>query len=98
MWYTIICEDVENSLSLRKSVRSAHLQRLQKLSDQGQLLTAGPHPAIDSQDPGENGFTGSLVIAEFVSQEAAQHWANEDPYVAAGVFSKVVVKPYKKVF
>lgn len=98
MWYAILCEDVEDSLPLRQSVRPDHLQRLQKLQDQGRLLTAGPYPAIDGENPGDNGFTGSLIIAEFASQKIAQNWADADPYVKAGVFSKVVVKPYKKVF
>ncbi|GAC20980.1 YciI family protein [Paraglaciecola arctica] len=97
MWYVIYSEDIENSLSLRKQTRAAHLERLQLLSDQGRLLVAGPCPAIDSEDPGEAGFTGSLVIAEFNSLEEAQQWADIDPYALAGVYQKVVVKPYKKV-
>ncbi len=97
MYYAILCEDVDDSLPLRASARPAHLQRLQDLVDQGRLLVAGPHPALDTEDPGDAGFTGSLVIAEFDSLEAATAWADADPYVAAGVFSRVVVKPYKKV-
>ena len=97
MWYVIYSEDVENSLPLRKQTRAAHLERIQLLVDQGRVLVAGPCPAVDSEDPGEAGFTGSLVIAEFASLEAAQKWADTDPYALAGVYQKVVVKPYKKV-
>ena len=97
MWYVIYSEDVENSLPLRKQTRAAHLERIQLLVDQGRVLVAGPCPAIDSEDPGEAGFTGSLVIAEFNSLEEAQQWADTDPYAIAGVYKKVVVKPYKKV-
>ncbi len=97
MYYAILCEDVENSLPLRQQARPAHLERIQQLVDQGRLLVAGPHPALDTEDPGEAGFTGSLIIAEFDSLEAATAWADSDPYVDAGVFSKVTVKPYKKV-
>lgn len=97
MYYAILCEDVDNSLPLRKGARKAHLERLEKLVDEGRLLVAGPHPALDTEDPGEAGFTGSLIIAEFDSLEAATAWADSDPYVDAGVFKKVVVKPYKKV-
>lgn len=97
MYYAIISQDVENSLPLRKQVREQHLERLQTLKQQGRLLVAGPHPAIDSNDPGEAGFTGSLVIAEFDSLEAAKAWADTDPYVAAGVYQHVTVKPFKKV-
>ena len=97
MWYAIISRDIENSLPLRKEARPAHLERLEALKNEGRLLIAGPHPAIDSEDPGEAGFTGSLVVAEFESLEAAQAWADADPYVAAGVYANVVVKPFKKV-
>lgn len=97
MHYAIFCEDVENTMPLRKSARPAHLARLQILADAGRLLAAGPHPAIDAEDPGDAGFTGSLVIAEFESLEAATAWADSDPYVDAGVFSKITVKPYKLV-
>lgn len=97
MLYAIISEDIANSLALRKQARSGHLARLQQLQQQGRLVIAGPHPAIDSEDPGEAGFSGSLVVAEFASLEAAQSWADDDPYVAAGVYQKVIIKPYKKV-
>lgn len=96
--YAIICEDEADSLEKRISVRPAHLQRLQDLQDQGRLFTAGPHPAIDSSDPGEAGFTGSLILAEFDSLAAARQWADEDPYLDAGVYERVTVKPFKKVF
>ncbi|KIE20053.1 BolA family transcriptional regulator [Vibrio sinaloensis] len=98
MWYVIFSQDVENSLEKRLSVRPAHLERLQALQDQGRLLTAGPMPAVDSENPAEAGFTGSTVIAEFGSLAEAQSWADADPYVAAGVYEKVIVKPFKKVF
>jgi len=97
MLYAIISEDVANSLPLRKQVRTDHLARLETLKDQGRLILAGPHPAIDSNDPGEAGFTGSLVVADFPSLEAAQDWADADPYIAAGVYASVTVKPFKKV-
>ncbi|MCR9103751.1 MAG: YciI family protein [Gammaproteobacteria bacterium] len=97
MFYAILCEDVDNSLPLRQGARAAHLDRLQTLVDAGRLLVAGPHPALDTEDPGEAGFTGSLIIAEFDSLEAATAWADSDPYVDAGVFRRVVVKPYKRV-
>ncbi len=97
MYYAILCEDVENSLPLRLGARAAHLERLQQLVDAGRLLVAGPHPALDTEAPGEAGFTGSLIIAEFDSLEAATAWADSDPYVDAGVFSRVIVKPYKRV-
>jgi len=97
MYYAIICEDVENSLPTRQKTRPAHLARVQELVDQGRLLAAGPHPALDTGEPGEAGFTGSLIIAEFDSLEAATVWADSDPYVDAGVFSKVTVKPYNVV-
>ncbi|MCV6625819.1 MAG: YciI family protein, partial [Cellvibrionaceae bacterium] len=97
MYYAIISEDVENSLALRQGARADHLARLHELQNQGRLLIAGPHPAIDSEEPGEAGFSGSLVVAEFASLGQAQAWADSDPYMAAGVYAKVVVKPYKKV-
>lgn len=97
MYYAVISEDVENSLPLRAKARPAHIDRLNKLKDEGRLLIAGPHPALDTPDPGDAGFTGSLVVAEFDSLDAAQAWADADPYVKAGVYSKVVVKPYKVV-
>ncbi|MGX5029032.1 YciI family protein [Enterobacter asburiae] len=98
MLYVIYSEDVADSLEKRLSVRPAHLARLQLLQDEGRLLTAGPMPAVDSNDPGAAGFSGSTVIAEFESLETAQAWADADPYVAAGVYAKVTVRPYKKVF
>ncbi|MCX7099499.1 MAG: YciI family protein [Methylococcales bacterium] len=98
MFYAIISEDVADSLEKRLSVRPDHVKRLQDLQDQGRLLLAGPHPAIDTENPGAAGFIGSLVVAEFDSQEAAQLWADADPYNDAGVYAKVTVKPFKKVF
>ncbi|WP_131863456.1 YciI family protein [Biostraticola tofi] len=98
MLYVIYAEDVKDSLEKRLSVRPTHLARLQVLQDQGRLVTAGPMPAIDSNEPGAAGFTGSTVIAEFTSLEAAQAWADADPYVAAGVYKTVTVKPFRKVF
>lgn len=97
MYYAILCEDVADSLDRRMSARPAHLERIRGLVDEGRLFAAGPHPALDTEDPGEAGFTGSLIIAEFDSLEAATAWADSDPYVTAGVFSKVTVKPYKIV-
>lgn len=97
MFYAIISEDVPNSLPLRQGARPAHIARLQQLKEQGRLLLAGPHPAIDCDDPGEAGFSGSLVVAEFPTLEAAQTWADADPYVTAGVYARVTVKPFKKV-
>lgn len=98
MLYMIYSTDVENSLEARKSARPAHLARLQELDDQNRLFTAGPLPAIDSEDPADAGFTGSLLVAEFDSLEAAREWAANDPYIAAGVYDNSVVKPFKKVF
>ena len=97
MWYAIICEDIEDSLEKRRQARPDHLRRLHQLKDEGRLLIAGPHPALDNSDPGPAGFTGSLVVAEFDSLELAQHWADSDPYVEAGVFANVSVKPFNKV-
>jgi uncharacterized protein YciI len=97
MLYAIISEDVANSLDLRKGVRPDHLARLQVLKDAGRLILAGPHPMIDAENPGDAGFSGSLVVAEFSSLEEAESWAAADPYVAAGVYEKVVIKPFKKV-
>lgn len=97
MWYAIIAEDHPNSLEKRLSVRPEHLTRLQALQNEGRLLVAGPHPLVDNEDAGPAGFSGSLIIAEFESLEEAQVWAKEDPYVAAEVYAKVTVKPFKKV-
>jgi uncharacterized protein YciI len=97
MLYAIISEDVADSLPLRTGARSQHIARLQQLRDEGRLKLAGPHPAIDSDDPGTNGFTGSLVVAEFDSLTEAQAWADTDPYVDAGVYANVIVKPFKYV-
>ncbi len=97
MYYVIFSEDVADSSALRKGARPAHLARLQQLKEQGRLLVAGPCPAIDADDPGPAGYTGSAVIAEFPSLEDAQAWADADPYVAAGVYQDVVVKPFKVV-
>ncbi len=97
MYYMIYGEDVENSLALRLSVREQHLARLKALAAQNRLLVAGPLPAIDSEDPGESGFTGSLIIASFNKLADAKSWAEEDPYIKAGVYKNVTVKPYKKV-
>ena len=97
MWYAIISQDVENSLELRAMSRDAHVARLKALVAEGRLLIAGPHPAIDAEDPGAAGFSGSLVVVDFPSLEEAQAWADVDPYVAAGVYAKVIVKPFRKV-
>ena len=97
MLYAIISQDKPGTLEQRLSTRPAHLERLHALQDEGRLLLAGPHPAIDSTDPGEAGFTGSLVVAEFPSLDDAQMWADADPYVTAGVYVQVTVKPFKKV-
>jgi uncharacterized protein YciI len=98
MWYAIIGQDVDDSLEKRMSVRADHIKRLQDLQDEGRMLLAGPNPMIDSEDPGPAGFSGSIIVAEFDSLEAAQAWADADPYLAAGVYEKVTVKPFKKVF
>ncbi|GIU09095.1 YciI family protein [Shewanella glacialipiscicola] len=97
MWYMISAQDVDNSLEKRLAARPAHLERLQALADEGRLLIAGPHPAIDSENPGDAGFSGSLVVADFDSLESAKLWADADPYFAAGVYQSVVVKPFKRV-
>lgn len=97
MLYAIISQDVENSLDKRLSVRPAHVERLQVLKEQGRLILAGPHPAIDNIEPGPSGFTGSLIVAEFASLKEAQKWADNDPYIKAGVYDSVTVKPFKKV-
>lgn len=98
MLYAIIATDEASSLAKRLASRPAHLERLQQLQHEGRLVLAGPHPAIDSEDPGEEGFTGSLIVAEFESLQAATEWADADPYKAAGVYADVTVKPFKKVF
>ena len=97
MWYAIMGSDVENSGSARSSARPGHLARLEALAADGRLLIAGPHPAVDAEDPGAAGFTGSLIVAEFESLEDARQWADADPYVAAGVYDRVDVKPFKRV-
>lgn len=97
MLYSIVAEDIENSLEKRKAARPAHLERLQSLQIEGRLVLAGPNPAIDAEDPGPNGFTGSVVIAEFPSLEDAKKWADADPYIEAGVYASVSVKPFKRV-
>jgi len=97
MLYAVISQDVADSTDKRMSARPAHVERLNALKDQGRLILAGPHPAIDSPDPGSAGFTGSLIVAEFASLEAAQAWADTDPYIAAGVYESVTVKPFNKV-
>ncbi|HET7369365.1 MAG TPA: YciI family protein [Gammaproteobacteria bacterium] len=96
MFYIIVGEDVPDSLDKRASARSAHLERLQTLQEAGRLLLAGPFPAVDSPDPGPSGFTGSLIIAEFDSLDDARRWADADPYVGAGVYANVTVKPFRQ--
>ncbi|MBB5152236.1 hypothetical protein HNR69_001699 [Histophilus somni] len=98
MYYVIFAQDKPDTLALRLSVREQHLERLKQLQAEDRLLTAGPNPAIDDENPGEAGFTGSTVIAKFNSLEEAEQWANTDPYIAAGVYDKVIIKPFKKVF
>lgn len=98
MLYAIIAEDAADSLSKRLATRPAHLARLQTLQDQGRLVLAGPHPAIDAENPGEAGFSGSLIVAEFPDLQSAKTWADADPYFAAGVYAGVTVKPFKQVF
>ena len=97
MLYALIATDVANSLEARLAARPAHLERVQQLKAEGRIVLAGPHPAIDSNDPGAAGFSGSLIVAEFESLNAAQAWAEADPYVAAGVYANVSVKPFKQV-
>lgn len=97
MWYAIIGEDIENSLEKRLAARPAHVERLKQLLQENRLLVCGPNPAIDSEEPGDAGFTGSVIIAAFDSLEQARQWAGEDPYIAAGVYKHVTVKPFKKV-
>ena len=97
MLYAFISQDVENSRTARLEARPAHVERLQLLKQQGRLIIAGPHPAIDNTDPGTAGFTGSLVVAEFDSLDEAQQWANDDPYMHAGVYQSITVKPFNMV-
>jgi len=97
MFYAIIAEDKPDSLDARLQARPSHLERLLELQNEGRLLIAGPHPAIDADDPGSAGFTGSLVVAEFSNLDAARAWADADPYIAAGVYAQVTVKPFRKV-
>jgi uncharacterized protein YciI len=97
MWYAVISQDVEDSRAGRAAARPEHVKRLRILLDEGRLLIAGPHPAIDADDPGEAGFTGSLVVVDFPSLEEATAWADEDPYITAGVYESVKVKPFKLV-
>ena len=98
MYYVIFAQDIPNTLEKRLAVREKHLERLKQLQAEDRLLTAGPNPAIDDENPGEAGFTGSTVIAKFNSLEDAKQWASQDPYVEAGVYGDVIVKPFKKVF
>jgi uncharacterized protein len=98
MLYAIFGNDVPDSLAKRQAARPAHLARLQVLQDEGRLLMAGPFPAVDAIDPGMAGFTGSLIVAEFASLAAAQNWAAADPYITAGVYAQIAVRPFKKVF
>lgn len=97
MLYAIMSQDIPDSLEKRKTARPAHLERVEALQQSGRLVIAGPHPAIDNEDPGAAGFTGSLIIAEFSSLDDAKSWADQDPYVNAGVYAEVIVKPFKKV-
>jgi uncharacterized protein YciI len=96
MWYAIMAEDTPNSLEKRLQVRPEHLARLELLQNAGRLLLAGPFPAIDSNDPGTNGYTGSLIVAEFNSLAEAQNWADNDPFISCGVYERVIVKPFRK--
>ncbi len=97
MLYAIIAQDIENSLEKRLAARPDHLRRLEQLRDEGRLIIAGPHPAVDAEDPGPAGFTGSLIIAEFDSLASARAWADDDPYIHAGVYEQVTIKPLRKV-
>ncbi len=96
MWYAIIAEDAPDSLEKRLQARPGHLERLKALQDAGRLLLAGPFPAIDSNDPGTNGYTGSLIVAEFDNLDAAKEWADNDPFIINGVYQQVTVKPFRK--
>lgn len=97
MLYAIMGRDLDGSLGKRMAARPAHVQRLRELQQAGRLILAGPHPAIDTADPGPAGFTGSLIVAEFESIDDARSWADQDPYAAAGVYAEVIIKPFKKV-
>ncbi len=97
MYYAIIAEDREESLEARLKARPEHVERLRQLQHEGRLLIAGPHPAIDTQDPGPAGFSGSLIVAEFTDLDSAKQWADDDPYIKAGVYDRVTVKPFLKV-
>ena len=97
MFYAIIAQDIENSLSMRMEARPSHVARLNELKDEGRLILAGPHPSIDVSEPGDAGFSGSLIVAEFDDLQQARQWADADPYVTTGVYSSVVVKPFNKV-
>jgi uncharacterized protein YciI len=96
MWYAIMAQDSANSLEKRLKARPEHLARLELLQNAGRLLLAGPFPAIDSNDPGTNGYTGSLIVAEFNSLAEAQNWADNDPFISCGVYEQVIVKPFRK--
>jgi uncharacterized protein len=96
--FALVCEDVPDSLPMRKEARPAHIERLKFLQAEGRLVLAGPFPAVESEDPGTAGFTGSLIVAEFDSLDAAHQWANQDPYSLAGVYARVTIKPFKQVF
>ncbi len=97
MYYAILAEDREDSLEARLKARPAHVERLHQLQHQGRLLLAGPHPAIDAEDPGAAGFSGSLIVAEFPDLDSAKQWADADPYIKAGVYHRVTIKPFLKV-
>ena len=97
MYYAISGQDVMDSLAQRQAARPAHVQRLEQLKNQGRLLLAGPYPAIDAEDPGAAGYSGSLIVAEFDSLEDARAWADADPYVSAGVYAQISVRPFRKV-
>jgi uncharacterized protein YciI len=98
MLYAIVAEDTENTLEKRRAARPAHVERLHRLQAQGRLLLAGPFPAVDAEDPGDAGHTGSLIVVDFPTLEEAQAWAQADPYVAAGVYARVTVKPFRRTF
>lgn len=98
MLFAIMCEDAPSSLAQRMDARPAHLARLEALQAAGRLVLAGPFPAIESEEPGSAGFTGSLIVAEFDTHESARRWADEDPYKLAGVYARVIIKPFKQVF